>query len=709
MVRSANPNTSAEMQRPLASSNPSPPPPSASTANPTTTTTTATSTTPTTIVTSTAPSSSVGPTPTLTTQPTRLFGVTLPTPSKLPRGSGPFGSSQPASFRAPPPNPSFCRYTPPSTEPTRVVKIAPRPRPPTIYRTPISSIAGSTHVPMPIAPPRIRPTFPTFASQPSTTFNPVIRVLNRPNINSPIGVPPRNITAMSSHAAQSALAIHPQIQHIHQRNSNVSIQNTSLTPHGTTQSIAPAPPQPTLRSIQHIHVQQQVNQHQVSRTRDDGSAIIAHVSNRQTPGRSYVTGPTSSLGNSQNQDTSHSENPRQVTRGTPSVVRQDTNSSAVPINRAPIPRVQQVPVYVPASGTLVKEPNQSTPIRGFRGQLHQVGGVAIHSAKGAPILESAPVTLPRSNSQCHSASQQHQQDEITALPPRTSFARPQTITPRQPAVVAREPAKDLPSSRAELMTRLDDVARALRSLWYHPPHQQQVDTLMLHRLRALFAIDPSISRSRVARECSVRKQSISLYLRGRFRGKQDMLERKIATLIVGYFEPGAVADRAEKRRAEFAKIELLSESQLAIGDTLKEEETAGKIMETAVQKIEETDKNHLTPVPNATVSPTKTPPPRPLSRKASLMQSDINYHTLRGTLYVNDGPIGGLRRATRRVCKSNVVDEPKDQEEKREGRRTETRALAAKRKQMAEEANKPRRSARHVRPTELPPSKRLRK
>ena len=625
-----------------------------------------------------APQTSVSVVPERTrAPPTRLFGVTLPSASSLPRGSGPFGSSQHASFRAPPPNPSFCRYTAPlSTDTVRVVKIAPRPRPPTMYRTPVYSAAVSAPVPMPIAPPRIRPTFPTFAPQPPKTFNPVIRVLNRPNTTPVASAAAHNVTAMSSQAAKTSQPIYNNGQP--NMSSGQQIVSACV--------ILPAPVQTKLRPIHHVPVQHQVD-------------------------RGPLTNPPSV-------PTSH-----YMASSAPRTVTQYAKTTTVPMSRITAQPAEQVSAPVPLPTASERNSTQPTPTSAHR------------------TVPKAPVPMAHSNLQYSSTFRQKQHQESNELPAQSNIVRSQTPQPStantHPVQLPQPSEGDGSPTREELMTRLDDVARALRSLWIPPPNQQQVDTLMLHRLRALFAIDPTVSRSRVARECSVRKQSISLYLRGMFRGKQDLLERKIASLIVAYFEPGAVADRAEKRRADFAKHESVpvgvtetataletaavedteNEDRVATEDTESGERAVIDDTEKAVEneksmpdsedaKVTASTAKDSTQGPNATVSLTATPPPRPLSLKASLMKNDIEYHTKRGTLYANDGPTGDMGRATIRMTEKKDVKVSKVPEpEKRE-----TRAIAAKRKQMAEEASRvTRRSVRHLRSSELPLSKRLRR
>jgi len=88
-----------------------------------------------------------------------------------------------------------------------------------------------------------------------------------------------------------------------------------------------------------------------------------------------------------------------------------------------------------------------------------------------------------------------------------------------------------------------------------------------------------------------------------------MLERKIVALIVGYFEPGAMADRVERPRAEFATIEQSQGKKLVIENVEMREEITKPAVEMNVQNIEETDKNHSTMAPDGTISPTRTPHP----------------------------------------------------------------------------------------------------
>lgn len=269
---------------------------------------------------------------------------------------------------------------------------------------------------------------------------------------------------------------------------------------------------------------------------------------------------------------------------------------------------------------------------------------------------------------------------------------------------------------------------------------------MLHRLRALFAIDPSVSRSRIARECSVRKQSISLYLRGMFRGKQDTLEKKISVLIANYFQPLQVNQRAARRQEEWAKIvPPASSTSSTTGDatnaapnasnkggpgiiaaltnaatntsagphvvplapsTAKGREAKGKESATATPTGINASKSSGTP--NATVAPVVAPP-RPLSRKEVLMQADIDYHTRNRTLYANDGPAAGMRKASRRMVESNDDDVMTEEESTTNEDKKEDEEESIHEKQQLEQSAL-RRSVRRPRPPQecLPPSKRAR-
>jgi len=230
---------------------------------------------------------------------------------------------------------------------------------------------------------------------------------------------------------------------------------------------------------------------------------------------------------------------------------------------------------------------------------------------------------------------------------------------------------------------LDDVARSLRALWHHPPHQH-----------------------------------ISLYLRGMFRGKQDTLEKKISHLIADYFQPIQVNQRAARRQEEWAKI-LPTASHLVPlapaggkGGTVRGKQPlvnqeATKILPAPRSSLPTAMDGSKAPnAPNATVAPVVAPP-RPLSRKAGLMQADIDYHTRNHTLYANDAPSAGIRKAKRRTLETDedeIMTEEDSITNKKEGGNDSNNIP----QQLQHSAL--RRSGRRPHPPQecLPPSKRAR-
>ena len=119
------------------------------------------------------------------------------------------------------------------------------------------------------------------------------------------------------------------------------------------------------------------------------------------------------------------------------------------------------------------------------------------------------------------------------------------------ALAYGEPTETMKRESTELRGRVEAVARVLQSHWVHPPSSltKQVDTLMLHRVRAIIALDPDMTQDKVCELSGVTPNGLKWYLKGFLRAGrlQTIVETKLSSWIAQYYDPFAVAGRKTQR------------------------------------------------------------------------------------------------------------------------------------------------------------------
>lgn len=101
---------------------------------------------------------------------------------------------------------------------------------------------------------------------------------------------------------------------------------------------------------------------------------------------------------------------------------------------------------------------------------------------------------------------------------------------------------------------IEEVACAMQKLWHHPPGQSQVDSLVLHRLRAVLAIDTDLTRAKIAQISKVSADGLGRYMRGIYNGRQQSFEEKLGIFLRNYYDASNVHKRNEDRQRAFASL-----------------------------------------------------------------------------------------------------------------------------------------------------------
>lgn len=145
-------------------------------------------------------------------------------------------------------------------------------------------------------------------------------------------------------------------------------------------------------------------------------------------------------------------------------------------------------------------------------------------------------------------------DLSTPAPPEQfepTFRRPPGPSPQRYArrnINQLPPAADVVPKGAPLppvedgvrMSRIQEVANEIKQTYKHPPGAAQIETEVLHHVRAILYMNRTvITQSFVSHVAGVSQGSLSHYVRGLFKGNQDNVDHRL-TRFVELFASGAL-------------------------------------------------------------------------------------------------------------------------------------------------------------------------